>query len=228
MSGPNVLVVEDDSSISQFVRASLSAAGMLPRAAESLDTARRELCLARADLLVLDLGLPDGNGVELVRELRARGELVPILILSARSDEAQKIEALDAGADDYLTKPFGAGELLARARAMLRRQAAAPSALSVKVGELEVDCETGQAQLRGARVKLSPRELALLRALARKAGKVLTHRQLLAEVWGSEQVDQLQYLRIYVGHLRAKLEDDPSQPRYLLTELGVGYRLTDD
>ncbi len=224
-----VLVVEDESAISQFLCASLSAAGLQPRAAGTLAQARAELARAPCALVVLDLGLPDGDGVDLVRELRGRGQGVPVLVLSARSTEANKIDALDAGADDYLTKPFSAGELLARVRAMLRRAVTPPMAAAVlRVGALEIDCEAQEVRLAGQRVKLSPRELALLSALARKPGKVLTHRQLLAQVWGPEQVDQLHYLRIYMGHLRAKLETDPGQPRYLLTELGIGYRLADE
>lgn len=229
MSPTTALVVEDDSSISQFVRAGLGACGIAARSATSLASAREELARSRPDLLILDLGLPDGDGVDLVRQLRTQDLTLPILILSARSEEAQKIQALDAGADDYLTKPFSVGELLARARAMLRRSRTGPAqSPTVKVGALEIDTDTGQAQLRGQRVKLSARELALMRALARAQGKVATHRQLLTEVWGADQVDQLQYLRIYVGHLRAKLEDDPAEPKLLLTELGVGYRLADD
>jgi two-component system KDP operon response regulator KdpE len=153
----------------------------------------------------------------------------PILVLSARTQEAQKIAALDAGADDYLTKPFAVGELLARVRAMLRRAATAPSpAPRLAVGELSFDRDTGQLRVAGQPVHLTPLEARLFERLARSPGKVVTHRQLLADVWGSEQVDQLHYLRIYMGHLRAKIERDPAEPRYLLTELGVGYRLADE
>lgn len=226
---PAVLLVEDDGAIAQFVAASLGAAGLDVRRAGDLAGARAELAAAGTDLLVLDLGLPDGDGVDLVRTLRAAGNLVPLLVLSARSAEAQKIEALDAGADDFLVKPFGAGELVARARAMLRRGAAAPAPPPrLQVGELDWDSATGTLCLRGERVHLSRREAALFAALARRPGQVLTHRQLLAQVWGADQVDQLHYLRVYMGHLRAKLEADPAEPRYLLTELGVGYRLADD
>jgi two-component system KDP operon response regulator KdpE len=221
-----VIVVEDEGSISQFVCASLSAAGWLARAVRTLAGARAELAQAAdVELVILDLGLPDGDGVDLVREIRSSGLALPILVLSARSAEDQKIAALDAGADDYLTKPFGVGELLARTRAMLRRAPPASPHLPLRIGSLEVDLQAREVRLEGERVKLSPREFSLLAALAAKAGKVMTHRQLLTEVWGPENVDQLQYLRIYMGHLRAKLESDPAQPRYLLTELGVGYRL---
>jgi two-component system KDP operon response regulator KdpE len=220
--------VEDDSAIAQFVAASLSAAGMRPHTAGTAAQARLELGAARFDLLVIDLGLPDEDGVALIASLRP-GLATPVLVLSARTQEQQKIAALDAGADDYLGKPFGVGELLARIRAMLRRAAATPvPAARWQAGDLAFDREKQQVFLRGALVHLSPLELRLFERLARAPGKVVTHRQLLADVWGSEQVDQLHYLRIYMGHLRAKLEETPAEPRYLLTELGVGYRLSDE
>ena len=224
-----MLVLEDDSAISQFVCASLSAAGLRPRASGTAADAERELALLRPQLLIVDLGLPDLDGIEFIRRLRLADPALPVLVLSARIGEAQKVQALDAGADDYLTKPFGVGELLARVRAMLRRASAAPPAQGLlRIGELAFDREARQLRLRGAVVHLSPRELQLFECLARTPGKVLTHRQLLAEVWGADQVDQLHYLRIYMGHLRAKLEDKPAEPRYLLTELGLGYRLADE
>ena len=228
MSKPSILVVEDELGISSFVCASLSAAGMLPRAAGSVAQAERELAAAKADLLIVDLGLPDEDGVSFIARLR-KTSFVPVLVLSARSQEAQKIEALDAGADDYLAKPFGVGELLARTRAMLRRASAAPALSPVlRVGELEFDRSARELKLRGAPVHLTPREMDLFEALARTPGTVMTHRQLLAQVWGAENVDQLHYLRIYMGHLRSKLEPDPANPRFLLTELGAGYRLADE
>jgi two-component system KDP operon response regulator KdpE len=228
MNKPSILVVEDESGIAQFVSASLSAAGMLPRAAGGVAQALAELRRESADVLVVDLGLPDGDGVDLIAQVR-RTQSMPILVLSARTQEAQKIAALDAGADDYLTKPFGVGELLARLRALLRRAATAPQPSPLlEVGELSFDRQARLLCLRGEPVHLSPREFDLFERLARAPGKVVTHRQLLADVWGAEQVDQLHYLRIYMGHLRAKLEADPAQPRYLLTELGVGYRLADE
>jgi two-component system KDP operon response regulator KdpE len=228
MNKPSILVVEDDSSIAQFVAASLSAAGMRPYAAGTAAEAEAALHSAQPDLLIVDLGLPDEDGVALIARLRQRLAL-PILVLSARLQEAQKIEALDAGADDYLTKPFGVGELLARVRAMLRRAAAVPPPPAVfRVGELELEREARRVLLRGRPVHLTPIEFRLFERLARTPGQVVTHRQLLADVWGTDQVDQLHYLRIYMGHLRAKLEDDPAEPRYLLTELGVGYRLADE
>jgi two-component system, OmpR family, KDP operon response regulator KdpE len=225
MGNATVLLVEDDPSIAQFVAASLSASGLRPvtatTAAQGLEEARTQ----PPSLVIVDLGLPDLDGVELIARLRER-TATPILVLSARTNEAQKIAALDAGADDYLTKPFGVGELLARVRAMLRRAAANPEpAPLVEVRGLAVDRQAHQVRLDGMAVHLTPLEYRLLERLARVQGKVVTHRQLLADVWGDEQVDQLHYLRIYMGHLRAKLETNPAEPRYLLTELGVGYRL---
>jgi two-component system KDP operon response regulator KdpE len=223
-----VLIVEDDTSIAQFVAASLSAGGLRPitatTAAQGLDEARDH----QPKLVIVDLGLPDLDGIELIARLRARST-TPILVLSARIQEAQKIAALDAGADDYLTKPFGVGELLARVRAMLRRAAASPDAAPlVRVGGLTLDRDAHELRLDGSPVHLTPLEYRLLERLAAAQGKVVTHRQLLADVWGTEQVDQLHYLRIYMGHLRAKIEANPAEPRYLLTELGVGYRLADE
>jgi two-component system KDP operon response regulator KdpE len=225
---PDILLVEDDSSIAQFVAASLSAAGMAPRRAGSIAAAESELHLAPAQLLIVDLGLPDGDGVEFIARMRPASSM-PILVLSARTQEAQKIEALDAGADDYLTKPFGVGELLARVRAMLRRAGTVPApAARLEIGALSFDRERRELRIAGQPVHLTPLEMRLFERLARTPGKVVTHRQLLADVWGSELVDQLHYLRIYMGHLRAKVERDPAEPRYLLTELGVGYRLSDE
>ncbi|HTH80735.1 MAG TPA: response regulator [Ramlibacter sp.] len=224
----DILIVEDDSSIAQFVAASLSAEGMKPRACSTAAAARDEVRARVPQLLILDLGLPDEDGVSLIRSLRP-DHVLPILVLSARAQEPEKIAALDAGADDYLTKPFGVGELIARVRAMLRRASAAPPPASLlRIGDLVFDREAHGLARRGEALHLTPIEYKLFERLARAPGKVLTHRQLLADVWGSDQVDQLHYLRIYMGHLRAKIEDDPAQPRYLLTELGVGYRLADE
>lgn len=228
MSKASILVVEDEPGISRFVCASLSAAGMLPRAAGSVAEAERELAADPADLLIVDLGLPDEDGVSFIARLRLTSS-VPVLVLSARALEPQKIEALDAGADDYLAKPFGVGELLARTRAMLRRASTAPAAAPIlRVGGLEFDRSARELRVGGAAVHLTPREMDLFEALAKRPGKVATHRQLLLEVWGAQNVDQLHYLRIYMGHLRSKVELDPATPRYLLTELGAGYRLADE
>ena len=224
----DVLVVEDDSGIAQFVAASLGAAGLRARRCGTVRDAQREIDARAPDLVILDLGLPDEDGVAFIARLRTR-LAAPVLVLSARTQESEKIAALDAGADDYLTKPFGVGELLARVRAMLRRAQAVPPAPRVlRIGDIAFDRESHEVTLRGKPVHLTPIEARLLERLARDPGKVLTHRQLLADVWGSEQVDQLQYLRIYMAHLRAKLEDNAAEPRYLLTELGVGYRLADE
>ena len=227
-----ILVVEDDSSIAQFVAASLSASGWRPvhvgSAAQALNTLAGWHGDDAAQLLIVDLGLPDRDGIALIAELRQRWA-TPVLVLSARSQEADKIAALDAGADDYLSKPFGVGELLARVRALLRRALAPATPSPVqRIAGLELHRATHQVRLDGTLLHLSPIEYKLLERLARNPGQVLTHRQLLADVWGATQVDQLHYLRIYMGHLRAKIEADPTAPRYLLTELGVGYRLADE
>ncbi|HSH91850.1 MAG TPA: response regulator [Ramlibacter sp.] len=228
MNSATVLVVEDDTSIAQFVAASLSVSGLRPVCATTAAQGLEELQRHRPSLLIVDLGLPDRDGVELITQLRATSA-TPILVLSARIHEVQKIAALDAGADDYLTKPFGVGELLARVRAMLRRASLSPEpARKIEVGGFLLDREARELRLEGEPVHLSPLEYKLLERLALAHGKVVTHRQLLADVWGTEQVDQLHYLRIYMGHLRAKIEANPAEPRYLLTELGVGYRLADD
>ena len=234
-NGIPILLVEDDPGVVRFVAAGLSAHGYRPLHAGSLAEAWQRLG-ERLDarmprLLVLDLGLPDGDGVDLVARLRAdpRFAALPVLVLSARQDEAQKIAALDAGADDYLTKPFSSGELLARVRAMLRRAALAPAPPgALRTGALEIDLARHEVRRDGRPVHLTPIEYRLLACLAARPGHVVTHRQLLSEVWGADQVDQLHYLRIYMGHLRAKLEANPAEPRHLLTELGVGYRLADE
>jgi two-component system KDP operon response regulator KdpE len=223
-AAPLVLVVEDKAQIRRFVRAALEGEGC--RVAEA-DTMRQGLIDAgtrKPDLIILDLGLPDGDGAGFVRDLRTWASL-PVLILSARSTEGDKIAVLDAGADDYLTKPFAVGELLARVRALLRRarrgEAESPV---VRFGEVEVDLTRRQVARRGTPVHLTPIEYRLLALLLANAGKVMTHRQLLREVWGPAYVESSHYLRVYVGHLRQKLEQDPTQPRHLLTETGIGYR----
>jgi len=226
---PVAVVIEDEPQIRRFVRAALEAEGWQVFEA---DTARRGLTEAgtrKPDLLVLDLGLPDGDGLDVIRDVRG-WSAVPIVVLSARVDEADKIAALDAGADDYLTKPFGVGELLARVRANLRRPRAAgadgaPEEPVFSFGEVQVDRQARLVRRGGVEVHLTPIEYRLLNVLLSHAGRVLTHRQLLREVWGPSHAEQNHYLRIYMGHLRQKLEADPAQPAHLLTETGVGYRL---
>jgi len=227
---PVAVVIEDEPQIRRFVRAALEGEGWQVHEASTLQRGLAEAGTRKPDLLVLDLGLPDGDGLELIRDVRG-WSAVPIIVLSARIDEADKIAALDAGADDYLTKPFGTGELLARVRANLRRPRAAVGEEAETVfrfGTVEIDRHARLVRRAGAEVHLTPIEYRLLSALAANAGRVLTHRQLLREVWGPSHAEQSHYLRIYMGHLRQKLEDNPAQPKYLLTETAVGYRLLTD
>ncbi|HVW50682.1 MAG TPA: response regulator [Trinickia sp.] len=221
-----VVLIEDDKPIRRFVQASLESEHMRVLEAES---GRRGLSLAasaRPDLVIVDLGLPDMDGADVIGQLRDWSS-VPIIVLSARTREQEKVAALDAGADDYLTKPFGVPELMARIRAQLRRHNRASSNESSKLqfGEVEIDFEMRTVRREGQPVHLTPIEYRLLVALARHAGRVLTHRQLLHEVWGPSRVESAHYLRIYMGHLRQKLERDPAQPEHIMTETGVGYRL---
>lgn len=220
-----VLVVEDEPQIRRFVRLALEEQGCLVHEA---GTVAEGLALAGAhapELVVLDLGLPDGDGLALIRALRGWSRM-PVLVLSARGREQDKIQALDAGADDYLTKPFGVGELLARTRALLRRRARPEDTEEpvLDFGEVRVDRARRMVTRGGETLRLTPIEYKLLCHLLANPGRVLTHRQLLREVWGPGQAGQEHYLRVYVGRLRHKLEDDPAQPRHLLTETGVGYR----
>ena len=225
MHSPVALLIEDEPQIRRFVRAALEAEGWQVHEAEGAQRGLIEAGTRKPDLLVLDLGLPDGDGVALIRDVRG-WSAVPIIVLSARVDEADKIAALDAGADDYLTKPFGVGELLARVRANLRRpRNAEEQASTFRFGEVEVDRSARLVRRAGAEVHLTPTEYRLLATLVAHAGRVLTHRQLLREVWGPSHAEQSHYLRIYMGHLRHKLEADPAQPKHLLTETAVGYRL---
>ena len=221
---PQILIVEDDEQIRRFVRLSLEADRYRVSEAESRMRGAIETGTRKPDLLIVDLGLPDGNGVDLIRDVRAWSS-VPILVLSARIDEAEKIEALDAGADDYLTKPFGTGELSARVRAMLRRGARAPdTASTVTFGDVVVDLAARTITRKGESLHLTPVEFRLLAYLITHTGKVLTHRQLLREVWGPSHVEDSHYLRVYMGRLRQKLEGDATRPRHFITEAGVGYR----
>jgi len=234
MSAPVAILIEDEPQIRRFVRAALEGEGWTVHEA---DTAKRGLLDAgtrKPDLLIVDLGLPDGDGLDVIRDVRSWSN-VPIVVLSARADESDKISALDAGADDYLTKPFGVGELLARVRANLRRPRAGTAESGTqsfgeadavfRFGNVEVDRLARLVRRNGAEVHLTPIEYRLLNVLISNAGRVMTHRQLLKQVWGPSHADQSHYLRIYMGHLRQKLEQDPAQPEHLVTETAVGYRL---
>ena len=224
------VVVEDEPQIRRFVRAALEAEGWQVFEASTVKQGLVEAGTRRPDMIVLDLGLPDGDGVDYLRDLRG-WSTVPVIVLSARSDENDKIAALDAGADDYLTKPFGVGELMARVRVALRRglgagQAGGDGGSPVfRFGEVEVDRVARRVLRAGVPVHLTPIEYRLLGELMANAGKVLTHRQLLKAVWGPAHVAQSHYLRVYMGNLRQKLEHNPAQPRHLVTETAVGYRL---
>lgn len=226
MNNPaRVLVVEDDPLILRFVRQALEEEGHQVFDTDTLKRGLIEAGTRRPDLLILDLGLPDGDGVNLLHDLRGWSQL-PVIVLSARSAEADKIEALDAGADDYLVKPFSVGELLARVRAALRRRdrASAQATSVVAFGDCEIDLVRRQVRRSGEHVHLTPVEYKLAAALISRESQVLTHRQLLREVWGPASVEHNHYLRIYLGHLRRKLEADPARPLHFLTETGVGYR----
>ena len=219
-----VLVVDDEPPIRRFLRASLRAQGYHVLEAEDGITALDLIHRNPPDVIILDLGLPDIDGVEAIRRLRHQGSTAPIIVLSSRTDEPGKVEALDLGADDYVTKPFGMEELLARLRAALRHRLQQQGERPVfKSGELSVDLVRRVVRIRGEEVKLSPREYDLLRLLVAHAGKVLTHKFILREIWGGET--DVQYLRIYIRSLRQKIEPDPGRPRHLVTETGVGYRL---
>ncbi len=223
---PLVLVVDDEPQLRRFLRASLPMHGYRLVEAANGAEALSEAAARTPDLVLLDLGLPDLDGVEVTRRLR-QWSVAPIIVLSARDQELDKVRALDAGADDYLTKPFGTEELLARMRVALRHaaQLAAPGDPVVRLGELKVDLGTRRVFLGEREVRLTRTEYRLLSLLSRHSGKVLTHRQLLKEVWGPNAIEHTHYLRVYMGQLRHKIEGDPAQPRYLLTETGVGYRL---
>jgi len=220
-----VLVVDDEPPIRRFLRTSLTAVGHRIVTAENGAEALAALGSEKPDLIILDLGLPDRSGLDIIAEIRQRSA-VPIIVLSARNDERAKVEALDLGADDYIGKPFGMAELMPRLRAALRHAFQAKGELPLFAsGDLTVDLVRRQVARAGREVKLSPKEFELLRHLVTHAGKVLTHRQLLREVWGPAQADEVQYLRVFIRGLRQKLEPDPTRPIHILTELGVGYRL---
>ena len=228
MSNPSrvAVLVEDEAQIRRFVRTALEAEGWSVHESETMRQGLVDAGARKPDLIVLDLGLPDGDGVDFITQVRG-WSTVPVIVLSARVEETDKIEALDAGADDYLTKPFGVRELLARVRAAVRRHAQPPGDPSkvARFGDIEVDPVAREVRRRGEPVHLTPVEYRLLSLLLAHAGKVLTQRHILREVWGPSHVEDSHYVRVQMGHLRRKLEDDPAQPRHLLTETAVGYRL---
>jgi two-component system KDP operon response regulator KdpE len=224
--GARILVVEDDPEIVEALRRGLTGHGYDVSAAQTGQAAFTALAQRPPDVVLLDLGLPDGDGIDLVLKVRKLGAL-PILVISARHQETEKVKLLDAGADDYLTKPFSVSELLARIRVALRHRGTAlsPAATLHDNGGLRVDLEKRLVAVDGQALHLTPTEYKLLARLVRSAGKVVTHRQLLADVWGPEYTEHTHYLRLYMGQLRAKIEQDPADPRHILTETGVGYRL---
>ena len=222
---PEVLVIDDEVQIRRLLRVTLEGAGFRVREAEGGQLGLVEAATKRPDAIILDLGLPDLSGIEVLKRLREWSRL-PVLILSVRGQEADKIEALDAGADDYLSKPFGGGELLARLRAMLRRVQTKEEESGVSFGDVEIDFARRVVTKAGTALKLTPKEYGLLRLLVLHRGKVITHRQILRELWGPKAEEQTQYLRVYMTHLRQKLEDNPNQPRFFRTESGIGYRFS--
>lgn len=226
MSAPiRALVVDDDPSIRRFLTTGLQAFGYDVSEAEDAAGALRLATTRKPDLVILDLGLPDSDGREVIRALRGWSQ-VPIVVLSVRTDESEKIGALDDGADDYVEKPFSMGELMARLRAALRRQAVEEAGEPVfRLGRLEVDLARRQVALEGAAVRLTPKEYDLLRLFIRHAGRILTHRQIIAALWQNTSVDDVQNLRVLVGQLRRKIEPVPSSPRLIVAEHGIGYRL---
>jgi two-component system KDP operon response regulator KdpE len=220
----NVLIVEDEQAIRRFLRSALEAEGLRVFEAETLQRGLIEAATRKPDLVILDLGLPDGDGIDFIRDLRQWSQM-PVIVLSARTEESDKIAALDAGADDYLSKPFGIGELQARLRVALRRHAGTPqNDPVVTFSDIQVDLASRRILRGSEELHLTPIEFRLLAVLLNNAGKVLTQRQLLSQVWGPNAVEHSHYLRIYMGHLRQKLEADPARPRHLLTETGIGYR----
>ncbi len=227
MSEPTatVIVIEDEPKIRRFVRMSLESEGFQVFEADSVKRGLIEAGTRKPDMAVLDLGLPDGDGVDFIRDLRTWSE-IPVIVLSARTTEADKVAALDAGADDYLTKPFGAAELMARVRAQLRRRTRAgkEGKTICEFGRIRVDLARRTVERDGQPVHVTPIEYRLLTCLLASPDSVLTHRQLLRQVWGPSHAEDSHYVRVYMGHLRKKIEDDPSQPKHILTEAGIGYR----
>lgn len=226
-NAPEILIIEDDPQIRRFLRATFTAEQYRFHEALTAEEGIAQAAARQPDLIVLDLGLPDRDGLEVIHKVREWSQ-IPIVVLSARGQEKDKIQALDSGADDYVSKPFAVGELLARIRAALRRAATISDSAAgavFRAGRIEVDLEKRIVRVAGREVHLTPIEYKLLQTLIRHAGKVITQRQLLSEVWGPQHTEEAQYLRVYMAQLRRKLEIDPARPKHLLTESGVGYRL---
>ena len=223
-TGQRVLVVDDETSIRRYLRAALSAQGFTVYEAVNGQDALNAIIADRPDIIVLDLGLPDFDGIEVTRRLREWSQ-IPIIILSVREAEQDKIAALDAGADDYLTKPFSTGELMARMRVALRRLFSKPDEPILKIGGLQMDVSSRIVTVDENQISLTPTEYDILRLLMQNAGKVLTHRQLLRQVWGTAYESEMHILRVNISNLRRKIESDPARPHYIVTESGVGYRL---
>ncbi|MGU3493858.1 response regulator [Xanthobacteraceae bacterium A53D] len=227
MNDPRILVVDDEPAIHRFLTPALSAAGYQVARADDAVCAMRAISTHPPDAVLLDLGLPDMDGKEVIARVRQFSQ-VPIIVLSARDREAEKIEALDLGADDFVNKPFGVGELMARIRACLRHRGSGATVEAVlRVGPLEIDRPRHRVTRDGEEIKLTPKEFDLLVHLARHPGKVLTHRQILGAVWGPAHLEDTQYLRVYVGQLRQRLEVEPAAPSLILTEPGIGYRMAE-
>jgi len=226
VSAGRIFVVDDEAQIRKFLRIALEAHGLAVDEAATAAEGIARCASEQPDLVILDLGLPDQDGKAVVARIR-EWSAVPILVLSVRQAEAEKVSALDAGANDYVVKPFGMAELLARVRALLRTTGGSEAAAEIAVGELTVDFARHEVRLAGEPVKLTRREFDLLGMLARHAGRIVTHRQLLREIWGKAHENDTQYLRVFVSQLRHKLGDDPADPKYILNEPGVGYRMID-
>ena len=219
-----ILIIDDEPQIRKLLNVSLKAQGFLAEEAASGQEGINQAAIFKPDLMIVDLGLPDIDGKEVVRQIREWSN-APIIILTARDQEQEKIDALDAGADDYVAKPFGIGELMARVRVCLRRMATGDNDPLLICGGLTVDLSQRRVTVDGCEVKLTPTEYEIIKLLAQNAGRVLTHKQLLKAVWGTSNYSDTHYVRVYVGMLRRKIENDPAQPKYIITESGVGYRL---
>ena len=223
-----ILVVDDEPAILRFLKPALAANDYEVATVGTVAEATKRIASEAPDAVVLDLGLPDGDGKEIIRNVRQWSD-VPIIVLSARDREGEKIEALDLGADDFINKPFGVGELMARVRTAMRHRMQRHAEIPVlRIGELEIDSVRHRVTRAGREIKLTPKEFELLSLLARHAGAVIAHKQVLAAIWGPAHTQDTQYLRVYVGHLRQKIEDNPDDPRIILTEPGIGYRIAEN